>query len=57
LSCHESKPHTKEKEKGEKKKHSITLHTFKVSQKATRDEKRYNPRGTTVDGIGFNNGP
>ncbi len=47
----------KRKKKEIKKKHSITLYTFKVSQKATWDEKRYNTRGTTVDGIGFNNGP
>jgi hypothetical protein len=39
--------HTQKRKKKERQKHSITLYTFKVSQKATRDEKRYNMRGTT----------
>ncbi len=49
--------HTQKRKKRERRKHSITLYTFKVAQKATQDEKRYNTRGMTVDGIGFNNGP
>jgi hypothetical protein len=49
--------HTQKRKKKERRKHSITLYAFKVAQKAPQDEKRYNMRGTKMDGIGFNNGP
>ncbi len=51
LVMNRSQKQKRKKKERKKKKHSITLYTFKVSQKATWDEKRYNTRGTTVDGI------